>query len=61
MPISYICEHTAEFLLIPKLMEFVKTRYTNVVPIYFWATREGNTLSRNLHSSLNVKILAFFP
>jgi len=61
MPISYMSEHTAEFILIPKLLEFFKTRYANVVPIYFWATREGNNLSRELHRNMNVKIFAFFP
>lgn len=54
-------EHTAEFILVPKLMEFIKTRYTNVVPVYFWATREGNKLSRDLHRNMNLKIIAFFP
>ena len=61
MPISYISEHTTEFILVPKLMELVKIRYTNVVPVYFWATREGNNLSRELHRNMNVKIIAFFP
>ncbi len=54
-------EHTAEFVLVPKLVECIKTRYTNVVPVYYWATREGNNLSRDLHRNMNVKIIAFFP
>ncbi|MDR3596876.1 hypothetical protein [Clostridium sp.] len=59
--ISFISEHTTEYFLIPQLCEILGKTNSNIIPIYFWSTREGNNLSLNIHDNNNLKLFAFFP
>jgi hypothetical protein len=34
-------EPTAEFYLVPRLCEILRTRFLHVLPLFFWSTREG--------------------
>ena len=58
---SFLSEHTTEFILVPRLNRALNRKNDNVVPIYYWASREGNNLSMNLHKNEKVKIIALFP
>lgn len=58
---SFISEHTAEYILIPKLTQILKQKYELVVPIYPWMTREGNNLSKSIHGRDRFKIVGFYP
>ena len=58
---SYICEHTAEFVLIPTLKNILSRRFESVTPIYPWITREGSNISFKLHRHDKFKILGLYP
>lgn len=58
---SFISEHTAEYVLIPRLTEILKQKFEVVVPIYPWMTREGNNLSKSLHEQDKFKMVGFYP
>ena len=58
---SFICEHTAEYILVPKLTKILKLKYDIVIPIFPWLTREGNNLSKQIHGQDKFKIVGFYP
>lgn len=58
---SFISEHTAEYILIPKLTQILKQKFELVVPIFPWMTREGNNLSKSIHGQDSFKIVGFYP
>lgn len=58
---SFISEHTAEFILVPKLVSILREKYNTVVPIFPWLTREGGKLSNNIHGDDKFKVLILFP
>jgi hypothetical protein len=57
---SFLCEHTAEYMLVPRMQAVLATRFPSSVPIYFWKTREGNSVSSSLHSRQSLRVLAMF-
>jgi hypothetical protein len=61
MQLSFISEHSLEYIVVPNICKILRAKYKRIIPIYYWVTREGNTLSRNLHSNIRVRILAVFP
>jgi hypothetical protein len=60
-PISFISERTAEYVLVPKLIKILKKKYSNVIPIFPWATREGSNLSKQIHEDDKFYIVGMFP
>ncbi len=58
---SYICEHTAEYALIPALKEILRDNFKFVTPIFPWVTREGGNTSRRLHGNDKFKMLGLYP
>ena len=59
--IGFLSEHTAEFVLVPRLKSILVARFGVVTPVYFWKTREGSSLSNLIHKSELVRVLAMFP
>lgn len=57
---SFLCEHTAEYMLVPRVRALLASRFLPSVPIYYWKTREGNSVSSSLHSRWAVRVLAMF-
>lgn len=58
---SFICEHTVEYILIPKLKEILHKRFDIVTPIYPWASREGGNISKELHKCDKFKVVGLYP
>lgn len=58
---SFICEHTAEYILVPKLKEILRKRFDIVTPIYPWASREGSNISKELHKHDKFKVVGLYP
>jgi hypothetical protein len=59
-PTGFITEHSAEYVLVPKACAALRSRYRVVVPFFFWATREGGTLSRQIGPRSKVRIVSIF-
>ena len=58
---SYICEHSAEFALIPELKRMLKKKYDFVTPLFPWLTREGSNISQFIHGHDDFHVLALYP
>jgi len=59
--LGFLSEHTAEYVLVPRLRSILAAKFGIVIPVYFWKTREGNSLSNLIHKSEFVRVLALFP
>lgn len=56
---SFMSERTAEYIILPHLTNILGQSFKSVTPIFYWATREGN--SNNIFSfSAPVKILSMY-
>ena len=60
MTTSFISEHSAEYVLVPKLIGILRRRFAKVIPLYFLITREGSLISRACAPSYPVRILNVF-
>lgn len=60
MPSSFINEHTAEFILVPMFSKILEQNYRPVIPIYYWASREGGILARKCLQDVDCLIVAFY-
>jgi hypothetical protein len=58
---SFMSEHTAEFYLVPRFITVLNTRFSSVLPFFFWSTREGNATSRRAFLPDPVRVCALFP
>ncbi len=58
---GFISEQTAGYDLIPELINILEEDYSQVMPMYFWSTREGSLISKEACKCLNFKIVACFP
>ena len=58
---SFISEHTAEYILVPRLTNILKQKFKVVIPIFPWMTREGSNISKSLHQNDKFKILGLYP
>lgn len=54
-------EHTVEFYVVPRFKDLLQARFSNVLPMFFWSTREGNATSRASNSGGLVRLCALFP
>ena len=60
MATSYICEHSAEFSLVPYLKSLLEREFEYVVPISPWLNREFSGKSKNLHRNVGFRVLVVF-
>ena len=60
-PTSFICEHTAEYVLVPALKRILQKGYEFVTPIFPWMTREGSNISKEIHIDEKFQILGLYP
>jgi hypothetical protein len=58
---SFISEHTAEFLLVPQFIHALENRFSEIIPIYFWRTREGSNIAKASFRFRSVKLVAMYP
>ena len=57
---SFFTERTAEYAILPPLLSYLRQRFGAAVPMYFWATREGNGVAQELHASQRIRVLVVF-
>ncbi|WHI45397.1 hypothetical protein [Microbulbifer sp. VAAF005] len=61
MATSFISEHSAEFVLVPRMKALLEKRFSTVVPIFPWLSREFGNRAKNTHGFLGFHVLALFP
>lgn len=59
--VSFISEHTAEYVLVPTLARILSPVFSRAVPLYFWLNREGNTIAQRCMSGQSVRLIAVYP
>lgn len=57
---SYFSERTAEYSILPPLVAYLAKRFGRAAPMYYWSTREGNTVAREVHANQRLRVLAVF-
>lgn len=57
---SFFSERTAEYAILPPLISYLQQRFGAAVPMYFWATREGNRTAQERHVSQRFRVLVVF-
>lgn len=58
---SFISEHTAEYILVPDLLRRLVPYFQHIIPMFYWSTREGNTIAGRTMGDVRVRLLAAFP
>ncbi|PNH93079.1 hypothetical protein [Vibrio diazotrophicus] len=58
---SYISEHTAEYVLVPAMKAILEQKFSVVLPIFPWLTREFSNLAKSTHGLSSFRVLAMFP
>ena len=61
MATSYICEHSAEFSIVPYLKSLLEKEFKYVVPISPWLSREFARKSKEVHKNTEFQVLVVFP
>jgi hypothetical protein len=57
---SFMSEHTAEYVLVTDLVRRLAPQFTEIIPIFFWSTREGNSTAAQTMSEVTVRVLTAF-
>lgn len=60
MNCSFINEHTAEFTLVPRFSKILEQQYHPVIPVYYWASREGGLLARKCLQDSRCLVVVFY-
>lgn len=60
MPSSFVNERSVEYLLTPHFAKILSIKYPNVIPIFFWTSREGGRAAGHCLADLNVIIVALY-
>lgn len=58
---SFLSEHSVEYVIVPRAVSVLRGSFDNVIPLYFWKSREGGALSLQLNANVTVRVLALFP
>lgn len=57
---SFICEHSAEFILVSFLTQLFSGQKRTLIPLYFWKTREGSSISKRCNPNTPIRLLAMY-
>ena len=61
MATSFISEHSAEFVLVPSMKALLAKKFSIVVPIFPWLSREFGNQAKRTHGFSEFYVLALFP
>lgn len=61
MATSFICERSAELVLVPHMKSLLNKEYKHVVSIFPWLNRELGNKAKDTHKNDEFKILVLFP
>ena len=57
---SYICERSAEYVLVPELVNELRKTIKFVTALYPWASRESSKISVEVNESKSFKVLGVY-
>jgi len=59
-PISFISEHTAEYVLTRRIVDVLLRSFPRVIPLYFWSGREGSSMAAASMCGRRVRVAAVY-
>jgi hypothetical protein len=59
-PMSFMNEHSAEFILVPDLVSVLAPAFERVIPTYLWLNREGGRLARECLGNRSVRVVTAY-
>mgnify|MGYP001139543563 CR=1 FL=1 len=57
---SFICEHSAEFVLVPFLTQLFSDNKQKLTPLYYWKSREGSSISKQCDPNTSIRLFAMY-
>ena len=60
-PTGFASEHTVEYAVVSAAQRAFQQHHVRCCPIFFWKSREGNSLSMDIHANVLGKLVAIFP
>jgi len=62
MPLeSFISEHSAEYVLVPNIVTRLTGKFSQVIPLFLWLSREGNATALGMMAARQIRLLTAFP
>lgn len=59
-PSSFMSEHTAEYVLVNNIVGRLSPTFPNIIPLFFWMTREGNNTAIASMHGLHLRLVVCF-
>jgi hypothetical protein len=59
-PTSFISEHTAEYALVRSLVGILSRQFSTIIPVYFWAAREGSSIAARGMGQQHVRVITAY-
>jgi len=59
MATSFLSEHSVEYCLVYRLNQLMSPRW-NVIPLFFWRSREGSTISKMCDRGEQIRVMAVY-
>ena len=60
-PTSFLSEHSVELVLVPAAIKILRSQYPLVTPFYYWASREGGSVSAQSFYNKILRVIALYP
>jgi hypothetical protein len=60
-PTSFISEHSAEYVLVPRLKSILHKSFDIVTPIFPFLTREGGRIALDIHKNEKFYVIGLYP
>lgn len=57
---SFMSEHTAEYVLVNNIVSRLSPTFPNIIPLFFWMTREGNNTAIASMHGLHLRLVVCF-
>lgn len=58
---SFANEHTVEYAVVDAVRAIFAAVALPVVPVFFWKSREGGKIAREMHGTIDARLIAIFP
>jgi hypothetical protein len=59
-PLSFLCEHSVEYVLVHDIVKRLSLEYDRIIPIYFWVNREGTSIASKGIGRNSVRIITVY-
>lgn len=58
---SFLSEHSCEYLIVHQVLEQLEPHFGNVIPLFYWSSREGGIMARQSMTSSHFRLFVVYP